>query len=61
MHQLLQKVSQNGVVVSAKKMKLFKTTVRFLGFNISHSQIHQIDRVIQFADKFPDEIIDQMS
>ena len=31
----------------------------FLGFNISEGQIHPIDRAIQFADKFPDVIIDK--
>ncbi|KAI5338518.1 hypothetical protein L3X38_017789 [Prunus dulcis] len=55
----LQVVKQNGLVVSAKKIKLFQTSVRFLGFNICQSQISPIDRVIQFVDKFPDEIIDK--
>ncbi|CAL9000229.1 unnamed protein product [Prunus brigantina] len=57
LHKFLQIVSQNGLVVSAKKIKLFQPNVRFLGFNISQSQIHPIDRVIQFADKFPDQIL----
>ncbi|BBN67532.1 Excinuclease ABC, C subunit [Prunus dulcis] len=55
----LQVVKQNGLVISAKKVKLFQTSIRFLGFNICQSQISPIDRVIQFADKFPDEIIDK--
>ncbi|CAL2237198.1 unnamed protein product [Prunus armeniaca] len=34
----------NGLVVSAKKIKLFQTNIRFLGFNICQSQISPIDR-----------------
>ncbi|BBG96817.1 Excinuclease ABC, C subunit, partial [Prunus dulcis] len=59
LHKFLQIIKQNGLVVSAKKIKLFQTNVRFLGFNICQSQISPIDRVIQFADKFPDQILDK--
>ena len=59
LYKFLQIIKQNGLVVSAKKIKLFQTTVRFLGFNINQSQISPIDRVIQFADKFSDQILDK--
>ncbi|CAL2226721.1 unnamed protein product [Prunus armeniaca] len=59
LHKFLQIVKSNGLVVSAKKIKLFQTNVRFLGFNICQSQISPIDRVIQFADKFTDQILDK--
>ncbi|CAL8992097.1 unnamed protein product, partial [Prunus brigantina] len=59
LHKFFQVIKQNGLVVSAKKIKLFQTKVRFLGFNICQSQITPIDRVIQFADKFPDQILDK--
>ncbi|BBN69939.1 Excinuclease ABC, C subunit, partial [Prunus dulcis] len=59
LHKFLHIVKQNGLVVSAKKIKLFQTNIRFLGFNICQSQISPIDRVIQFADKFPDQILDK--
>ena len=49
-------IKRNGLVVSAKKIKLFQTKVCFLGYDISKGQIHPIDRAIQFADKFPDVI-----
>ena len=39
-------------------MKLFQTTVRFLGHNISKWRIIPIDRSIEFASKFPDELKD---
>ena len=59
LNKFLQVVKRNGLVVSAKKIKLFQTNIRFLGFNICQSQISPIDRVIQFADKFPDQILDK--
>ena len=55
----LQTVKLNGLVVSAPKIKLFQTRVRFLGFDIHHGVIKPIDRAIQFADKFPDQILDK--
>ena len=56
---MLFRSKRNGLVVSAKKVKLFQTKVRFLGFDISDGQIRPIDRAIQFADKFPDVITDK--
>ena len=53
-------IKLNGLVVSAPKIKLFKTRVRFLGFDIHHGVIKPIDRAIQFTDKFPDEIPDKI-
>jgi hypothetical protein len=38
---------------------LFQTKVRFLGYNIHQSNISPIDRVIQFADKVPGEILEK--
>lgn len=45
-----------GLVVSAKKIKLFQKEIRFLGHNIKEGTIFPIDRAIQFANKFPNEI-----
>ena len=59
LYSYLDTIKRNGLVVSAKKVKFFQTKVRFLGFDISEGQICPIDRVIQFADKFPDVIIDK--
>lgn len=57
--KFLQIVKSNGLVLSAKKIKLFQVNIRFLGFNISQSRISPINRVIQFADKFPDQILEK--
>ena len=55
----LQTVRFNGLVVSAPKIKLFQTCVRFLGFDIHQGVIKPINRAIQFANKFPNEILDK--
>ena len=52
-------IKYNGLVVSSPKIKLFQTKIRFLGYNIYQAKISPIDRVIKFADKFPDEILDK--
>jgi len=52
-------IKTNGLVVSAKKIKLFQTKIRFLGFDIFEGQIRPIDRAIEFASKFPDVITDK--
>ena len=52
-------VKESGLVVSAKKMKLFLTKIRFLGFEIYQGTIQPISRSIEFSDKFPDKIIDK--
>ena len=47
------------MVVSPTKIKLFQDKIRFLGHNIYQGKITPIDRAIQFADKFSDEIKDK--
>ena len=52
-------VRENGLVISASKIKLFQTNIRFLGFDIYQEQIKPIHRVIEFASKYFDEIKDK--
>ena len=59
LYSFLETIKRNGLVVSAKKGKLFQTKVRFLGYDISKGQIRPINRAIQFAEKFPDIITDE--
>ena len=51
-------IKHYGLVVSATKINLFKDKIRFLGHNIYKGTLSPIDRAIQFADKFSDEIKD---
>ena len=59
MNSFLDIIKRSGLVVSSPKIKLFQTKIRFLGYNIYQGKISPIDRVIKFADKFPDEILDK--
>ena len=59
LYSFLDTIKRNGLLVFAKKIKLFQTKVRFLGYDIFEGQICPIDRAIQFVDKFPDVIIDK--
>lgn len=49
----------NGLVVPAKKIKLFQTEIKFLGHIIKEGTIFPIDRSICFAEKFPNELKDK--
>ena len=59
LNSFLDIIKHNGLVVSTPKIKLFQTKIRFLGYNIYYARISPIDQVIQFVDKFPDEILDK--
>ncbi|WMV37769.1 hypothetical protein MTR67_031154 [Solanum verrucosum] len=52
-------VKNNGLVVSAKKMVLFQTTIRFLGHDLYQGTYKPICRAIEFSSKFPNEIPDK--
>ena len=52
-------VKTNGLALSPSKCALFQTKVRFLGHTIQYGKIKPIDRAIEFASKFPDEILDK--
>ena len=45
----LETIRHNGLVVSASKIKLFQTKIRFLGFDISEEKIRPIDRAMSVA------------
>ena len=52
-------IKTNGLVLSPSKCSLFQTKIRFLGHTIQNGKIKPIDRAIEFANKFPDEILDK--
>jgi hypothetical protein len=43
LNSFLDTIKHSGLVVSAKKIKLFQTKIKILGFDISEGQIHPID------------------
>lgn len=52
-------IKRNGLVVSLPKVKLFETKIRFLGFKIHLGKIKPIQRSIEFASNFSDQILDK--
>lgn len=52
-------VIKNDLILSQRKIKLFEREAQFLGFKIKNHTAKPINRVIQFVDKFPDEIRDE--
>ena len=46
--------------MSAPKIKLFQTMIRFIGFEINQGTIKPIQRSIEFSRKFPNEIKDKI-
>ncbi|KAL4204244.1 hypothetical protein AMTRI_Chr01g108800 [Amborella trichopoda] len=59
LNTFLSAIKSAGLVVSARKINLCQTKIRFLGHNIHQGTIVPIDRAIQFADKFPDIILNK--
>ena len=59
LYSFLKTIKINGLVLSTKKIKLFQTKVRFLGYDNSEGQICPIDRAIWFVDIFPNVITDK--
>ena len=49
LYSFLDVIKRNGLIVSTKKIKIFQTKVRFLGYDISVGQIRPIDKAIQFC------------
>lgn len=55
----LNLVIRNGLVIYEHKICLFQTKIRFLGHNLDQGTIKLIDRAIEFATQFPDEILEK--
>jgi len=55
----LKRVKEMGIVLSASKMKFFKTMRDFLGYNIQYGSYSVIQRSLNFVDHFPDRITDK--
>ena len=52
-------IKANAMACSAPKMKLFQTNIRYLGYKIYQGKTKSIQRSIEFANKFLDEIKDK--
>ena len=56
---LLYVVKASGFVVFEKQISLFQTRVRFLGHYIYQGTTVLIERSLEFANRFPDKILDK--
>ena len=57
---ILQKlVRENRLIIFASKIKKIQTQIRFLGFEIYQGTVKPIQRSIEFANEFPDELKDK--
>nr|KYP55965.1 Enzymatic polyprotein [Cajanus cajan] len=52
-------IKRNGLAISKTKIYLFQTKIKFLGHTIFQGAIRPICRVIEFTDKFPNQILDK--
>lgn len=52
-------IKHNGLVISAKNIKLFQTKIRFLGHDHYQGTYKPIYRTIEFSDNFPNVILDK--
>lgn len=52
-------IKYNGLVLSKNNYSIFQINIRFLGHNIQQGTIVPIQRSIQFADKFCDQIFEK--
>jgi hypothetical protein len=57
--KLLQAVKQAGLVFSKNKINLFKIEIKFLGHTIDNEKLTLQTHAVEFADKFPDKILDK--
>ena len=48
--EFIEIINVNGLVVSAKKIKIFQTKIRLLGYEIYKGTITPIQRSLEFAD-----------
>ena len=51
-------IKSHGLDVSAPKIKFYQTKVCLIGYDIHQNTLLPISRSIEFASKFPDEILD---
>lgn len=56
LNQFYEINKDNDLVLSEKKLNLFQSKVRFLGFDISQGMYTHISRSLEFVSKFPDEL-----
>jgi len=52
LEEFVKIIKENGLVVSKKKIKIFQTKIRFLGYEIYQETLTPIQRSLEFTNKF---------
>ena len=55
---IFEKLISHGLIVSKKKLKLFKTQIEFLGFELEDGKIKLQEHIIQKINNFPNKLED---
>ena len=55
---VFEELINNGLVVSRKKMKLFKNEIEFLGLELENGQVKLQEHIVQKINNFPDKLQD---
>ena len=55
---IFEKLISHGLIVSKKKLKLFKTQIEFLGLQLENGQIKLQDHIVQKINNFPNKLED---
>ena len=53
---IFEKLISHGLIVSKKKLKLFKTQIEFLGLELEDGQIKLQDHIVQKINNFSDKL-----
>ena len=55
---IFEKLISHGLIVSKKKLKLFKTQIEFLGLELEDGQIKLQEHIVQKINNFSDKLED---
>ena len=53
---VFEELINNGLVVSRKKIKLFKNQIEFLGLELENGQVKLQEHIVQKINNFPDKL-----
>ena len=53
---IFEKLISHGLIISKKKLKLFKTQIEFLGLELENGHIKLQDHIVQKINNFPDKL-----
>ena len=55
---VFEELINNGLIVSRKKIKLFKNKIEFLGLELENGQVKLQEHIVQKINNFPNKLED---